>query len=172
MLDREKDGKLYLIAHHNLVMYLHELGKHHEAREQLEAAASVYRRFPEPWVQLRKAWLEGKIAFGLGESADAESIFLKVRKGFAKAGIGFDAGLVGLDIALVYFEQGRTEELAKLAGELVPFFTAQNIHQEALAVVMLFRKAVEQGTVTRAVIEQTARALQQGPVRPRVGRPS
>lgn len=160
VLDPETERRLYLSAHHNLVHYLHDLGRNEEARERLAAAVDLYRGFPDAWTQLRLAWLEGKIALGLGRLEEAEVSLEGVRQGFIGRGLGFDAALAGLDLALVYLEMGEGRQLRRLAQEMVPIFMAQDIHREAIAALMLFLEAARKETVTRSMIEELSRYME------------
>ncbi len=53
LLGPQSDPFLRLCAHYNLAFYLVSAGRLDEAADQLEADEPLYRRFPEPWAQLR-----------------------------------------------------------------------------------------------------------------------
>lgn len=72
-----------------------------EACAQLALDEELYRRFPEPWVELRVTWLRGDIAAGQGDTAAAERAYRETRDGFVAQGIGYDAAMVSLDLALL-----------------------------------------------------------------------
>jgi tetratricopeptide (TPR) repeat protein len=65
-LSPETEPRLYLHVRHNLALYLAEAGHHDQAAELVVLDEDLYRRFPEPWTQLRLSWLRGKIAAGRG----------------------------------------------------------------------------------------------------------
>ncbi len=112
----------------------------------------LFQRFPEPWTQLRLGWLRGDIAAGQGDLAAAERAYLEVRDGFVAQGIGYDAAIVSLDLAVLYLRQGRRAEVRRLAEEMIPLFQAQDVHREALAALALFQEAARQDRLT---IEKT-----------------
>jgi tetratricopeptide (TPR) repeat protein len=143
LIDPQQEPRLLLCAGHNLVFYLASSGRFLEARRAYRAAGPLYRRFPDAWTQNRRVWVKGKIARGLGQLAEAESMFLAARDGFLAEGIPYDTALVSLELALLYAEQGRAAELKRLAGEMVPVFASRQIHREALAALAFFRQAVE-----------------------------
>jgi hypothetical protein len=58
--------------------------------------------------------------------------------------------LVSLDLAIVFLEQGKTEEVKEVTRPLVPFFDALQIEREALASLHLFCAAAEAEAVTLA----------------------
>lgn len=130
-----------------------------EAAEVLEADADLYQRYPEPWVQLRLTGLRGKIAAARGDVATAEASFLAMREGFLQEGLGYDAAIVSMDLALLYLRQGRTAELKVLAKEMLPIFRSQDVHREAVAALFLFHEAVREEQVTVAFIRELAAYL-------------
>jgi tetratricopeptide (TPR) repeat protein len=154
LIDPEREPRLLLCARHNLVDYAAGLGRFLEAQRLYRDARPLYRSFNEPWVQNRRRWVRGKIARGLGQLQRAETQFLAAREGFVAEGIPYDTALVSLELALLYAEQGRTEDLKRLAAEMVPVFASRHIHREALAALTFFRQAVE---TERAGAELVAR---------------
>jgi tetratricopeptide (TPR) repeat protein len=115
------EPRLYLCARYNMARYLTEDGQYDEVSDMLAVDEDLYREFPEPWTQLRLAWLRGKVAAGLGQSHEAERIFLEVRDGFIAQGIGYDAAMVSIeDLALLYLREGRAEDVKRLAEEIHP----------------------------------------------------
>lgn len=154
------EPRLYLCARYNLARYLTEDGQYYEASDMLVVDEELYREFPEPWTQLRLAWLRGKVAAGLGQSDEAERIFLDVRDGFITQGIGYDAAMVSIeDLALLYLREGRVKDIKRLAEEIYPIFEAQDIHREAAAALMLFQEAARQEQLTIKVVREYVKYL-------------
>ncbi|PYQ59815.1 MAG: hypothetical protein DMF53_18185 [Acidobacteria bacterium] len=154
------EPRLYLCARYNLARYLTEDGQYLEASDMLAVDEDLYREFPEPWTQLRLGWLRGKIAAGLGQSDEAERIFLEVRDGFIAQGIGYDAAMVSIeDLALLYLREGRVEDVKRLAEEIYPIFTAQDVHREAVAALMLFQEAARQEQLTVKAVRELVKYL-------------
>jgi hypothetical protein len=50
---------------------------------------------------------------------------------------------VSLELASLYAARGRTADLKRLAGEMLPVFTSLQIHREALAALSFLRQAIE-----------------------------
>jgi tetratricopeptide (TPR) repeat protein len=159
LLDPVKDGLSYLGAQHNLVDYLQEVGRYEEARERLSSLQDLYRKHGDRNLELRRLWVEGRIARGLGELAEAEAIFGAARKGFLAARLPFDAALVNLDLALLFLEQDRAEEVQRLAVEAIPVFLAQSIHREAVAAVLLVEEALRRKAITTGMISNLLDSL-------------
>ncbi len=132
-----------ICTRHNLIDYLAASGRYLEAQGLYRGTRSLYRSFPDAWTQNRRKWVKGKIARGLGQADQAESLFLAARDGFIAEGIPYDTALVSLELATLYAEQGRTGNLKRLAGEMVPIFSSLHIHREALAALAYLKQAVE-----------------------------
>ena len=151
----DTEPRLYLNGRHNLALYLAESGQYDEAADALDTDEDLYRRFPEP-TQLRLAWLRGKIAAGRGEAEAAERSLLAARDGFLGLGIGYDAAMVSLDLALVYLRQERSAEILRLAEEMFPIFESQDVHREAIAALRLFQEAARREEVTADLVRDLA----------------
>ena len=154
LIDPEQEPRLLLITKHNLIDDLAEAGRYLEAQRLLLRTHPLYQRFDEPWLRCRRSWVEGKIARGLSQPDRAEELFGRTRTGFVELGAFYDVALVSLDLASLFTEQGRTTELKRLAGEMVPIFSSLQIHRETLAAFTLWKQAVEAET---AGIELAAR---------------
>lgn len=152
--------RLQLIARHNLIWYLQAAERYTEARDALVESRSMYRRFPDASIQRRLRWLEGRIAQGLGEVAEAEQALLEVRDGFLKEGMSYDAALAALDLAALYLQQQRSADVQRLAREIVPIFDAEDIHREALAALMLFQDAAQMEQLNLHFVRELAHYLQ------------
>lgn len=143
LIDPAQEPRLLLVARHNLVDCLTGLGHFIEAQRAYREARPLYEIFPDARTENRRKWLKGRIARGLGQTGQAESLFLAAREGFLAEGIPYETALVALDLALLYAGQGRTAELKRLAAEMMPIFASRQIHREALAALAFFQKAVE-----------------------------
>jgi tetratricopeptide (TPR) repeat protein len=159
LLDPVKDARTYLGAQHNLVDYLQEVGRFEEARERLSTLRDLYNKHGDRSLELRRQWVEGRIARGLGELTEAESILGAARKGFLQAKLPFDAALVNLDLALLYLAQNRTDEVQQHAAEAIPVFLAQSIHREAVAAVLLVQEALRRKSITTGMLSDLLDSL-------------
>lgn len=155
-----EEPQLLVAARHNLIWYLEERGQHQEALTALEETRSLYQELGEPSHRVRLRWLEGKIFRGLGRLDEAETALREARDAFIERGIGFDAALVSLDLAVVYTRRGDTGEMKRLAVEMIPIFESRDVHQEALAALLVFRQAAEAEGVTLGLLERMAAYLQ------------
>jgi tetratricopeptide (TPR) repeat protein len=159
-ISRIDEPRLFMCGRYNLARYLVEAGAYHEAADILATEADLFRKFPEPWTQLRVTWLKGKLAAGRGEYARAEQAFLEARDGFIVQGIGYDAAMVSVeDLAPLYLRQGRTAEVKRLAEEMFPIFQAADVHPEALAALMYFQEAAVHEALTLSLARELAMYL-------------
>jgi tetratricopeptide (TPR) repeat protein len=142
-IDPEQEPRLLLCTRHNLIDDLAESGRFLEAQRLYRDTRALYRNFPDAWTQNRRKWVKGKVARGLGQADQAESLFMAARDGFIHEGIPYDTALVSLELATLYAEQRRTADLKRLAEEMVPIFSSLHIHREALAALAYLKQAAE-----------------------------
>jgi tetratricopeptide (TPR) repeat protein len=166
MIDPERNPRLRLCAWHNLIFVTAELGRFIEAQRFYKEARPLYRSFNEPWVQNRRKWVRGKIARGLGQLGQAEVQLTAARDGFLAEGIPYDTALVSLELAHLYTEQGRMEDLKRISADMLPIFASRNIHREALAALAFFQKAVETERATAELVANIADYLRRAEADP------
>ncbi|MFP3940085.1 MAG: hypothetical protein ACLF0P_07250 [Thermoanaerobaculia bacterium] len=157
----EPDPRLLLMARHNRTDYLCDLGRFTEASGLLEANRHLYARFDDPWTQLRLAWVEGRVARGLGRAGAAEERLLTAREGFQREGAAYDVALVSLELAGLYLEQGRSAGVLELAREMAATFRRVGVHREAREAAELFARAAAQQEVTGRLLARLAHYLRQ-----------
>lgn len=142
-----------------LAGFLNQAGRALEAQAMLPKLREMANELDNRFELLRLSWLEGLIAMELGEQTKAEQLLADARRGFIGESIGFDAALVSLDLAVLYLGQNRTAEVKQLAAEMLPIFQSRDIHREALAALMVFRRAVELESATVSMVEEIAANL-------------
>ena len=152
LLGPESDLLLHVAGHYNLTVYLMKAGQYEEAAGQFESDQALYAQVREPWLELRLTWLRGNIAAARGDFARAEQAYLDTRSVCIGQGIGYDAAMVSLDLAVLYLKEGRMADVQRVAEEMLPIFQAQDVHREALAALQLFQEAARQQELT---IEKT-----------------
>lgn len=159
LIDPSREPRLLLVAWHNLIDALADSGQFMEAQKLLVKARPLYQKFAEPWTLNPRKGIQAKIARGLGQSENAEALFLAARDGFVAEGASYDTALVSLDLASLYAEQGRMAELKRVAEEMVPIFSSREIHREALAALSYWRQAVEAENVCAKLVAGVAAFL-------------
>jgi tetratricopeptide (TPR) repeat protein len=159
LIDPAVDPRLTLCVCHNLIDWLTDAGRILEAQGLMARSAEVYRAFPDAPTRLRRLWVQGKIARGLGRLAEAAQLFGQVREGWIALEIGYDAALAALDLAGVAAQLGRTEEVKRLAGEMLPIFRSRDVHREAVAALIVFQRAAASEQATQELVEQLSAYL-------------
>ncbi len=94
----------------------------------------------------RSEWLSGKIALGLRQDEEAETLLLRARAGFLAEDAPFEVAMISLELSILYSRQGRTQELKELAAEMMQFFSSRQIHREAAAALAFWKHAVDTET--------------------------
>ncbi|HVR07436.1 MAG TPA: tetratricopeptide repeat protein [Thermoanaerobaculia bacterium] len=160
MIDPSQDERLVLCAWHNLIDFLTCMGRFIEAQGVYRNARPLYRKYAEDAEYgSRRLWMKGRIARGLGQSLEAEELFLSARKRFLADGIPYDAAVVSLELAVLYAQQNRTGELKQLAAEMLSIFTSLHISREALAALLFLKQAIDAEQLTVQTATGIARFL-------------
>lgn len=171
LLDVEREPTLLYALKKNTMLVLGDLGRLDEARALLPEVRELGRSQDSRLERLRLRWTEGLLLSRAGQVELAEEVLRQVREGFIAAGIGYDVALVSLDLAAVYQEHRRNQEVRRLARETYPLFASRGVHREALAAWNLFQQAAERDAVTIRLLEEVASRIREvkGPASPTDG---
>ncbi len=154
LIDPSRERHLDLSVRQSLMLCLHESGRHREARFLLKASRDQFQRHGGELLNLRLIWLEGKIHGSLGFVDKAEDCLAAARQGFIRLGVGFSAASVSLDLAALYAGQGRSVEIRRLSAEMLLIFQSRDLHQEAVAALIAFQRAVAlEGVSTKLLVD-------------------
>lgn len=156
------ESRDFLGVKYQLLANLCRLGRASEAEPGLGEVQVLAAQGGSRLDLLRVIWLRGAVHAGMGRLAEARTAFEEVRRAFEVEKLALSCALVSLELALVLLEQGHTREVRAIAEEMVWIFSAQGVHQEALAALRIFCEAArrEAATVelTRRVIRYLDRA--------------
>jgi len=89
----------------------------------------------------------------------AEAAFREVQREFLERRMGYDAALVSLDLARLLAAEGCTDDLKRLAAELMPVFESRDVHREAIVALLIFQRACEEERLTVELVQQLAAYL-------------
>lgn len=167
-IDVSLEPRLELVAKHNLVRHLYQVGRYHQALALLPETRELHKSMGSEMDWIRFRWLEGTILRDSGDLERAESILEEVKGFFMERQIAHDSALVSLDIAAIYLRQKRTAELKQIAGQMLTIFHALRINREAIAALVLFQKAVEVERVTLGLMRDLAAYLKNSRNDPRL----
>lgn len=159
LIDTERAPAVLLAGIHSIIWFQVEGGHFMAGRELIHTHAELYRRFGARSERLRLRWLEGRIAAGLAEPAEAEAAFLEARAGFAEHRLAYVEALISLDLAALWLTQGRTEEVGALLAEVLGTFRALGIRREAIAVLLMLEEAANAERLTVALVGSAAASL-------------
>lgn len=160
--ERHGDAHLHFTMQHNLLYYLGELGRFPEAAALLPGVRALSLEAGSEVDRIRLRGIEGRIALGLGELGRAEAAFREAQQGFLDLGLGYDAALMVLDLAVLYARGGATAELKQLAAEVVPAFESREVQREAFASLLMFQHACEEETATVKLLGHLSTMLEHG----------
>jgi tetratricopeptide (TPR) repeat protein len=158
-VSREREPQLFAYARHNLLHLLTVAGRYQEAESLVPEVRELLQTAAEPLDRVRFQWTEGNLFQGLGRLSEAEERYRAVQQDFLELRKGLDAALVSFDLASLLWEQGRTEELKRLAAEVLTVFESREVHREAVASLLLFQKACAEERITGELIRQIAAEL-------------
>jgi tetratricopeptide (TPR) repeat protein len=164
---KEQEPKLYFAAMYNLALFCVDLGNVERASKILTAHQQIIEGTQEPLYLARVTGLRGKIAAVQGDVTAAEEAFLQTRDAFLDHGDAYvyDAAIVSLDLALLYAKQRRAAELRDTVESMVSIFRANELHQEALAAVLLLQDSLKTANLESLIRDVLAymRQAQQNP---------
>ena len=103
---------------------------------------------------------------GLGRREAAIETLETVCGDFHENGYAFDYALAGLDLALLYREEGRWAEIRVLADRMVEIFRERKIHRETIAAVILFQEAAAKEAVSAELVRRLQSYLKQAQAQP------
>lgn len=168
LLEPHRDPQLEVQTVWNMLSALVRLGHFRNARRLLWRSRILLIHTIDSH---RIRWLEGRILAGLADFPRAEAAFRQARAGFAEQGQVYPAAIVGLDLAALWARQGRFGEVFDIAEEMIVTFRALRIAREAVAsLIVLKRACYNSGSRILQVIDIAADLLQhleRQPARPR-----
>lgn len=160
LISRSENLRLFLCARHNRIWFLNDAGHGETALVLLDESRSIYRQFPDDWMQLRLRWVEARIAFGLGHLDEAESALSLLWSFVFERRLRLELALVTLDLTTVYVAKGEMQKAWRTAGRLVPLFQSWGVHPEAMEAWLVLQRAFAAEKATAGLIREIGRYLQ------------
>lgn len=164
-IEPHEEPRQMLVASHNLVHLLVDLGRPREALDRLDSVRSLHESLGGRLDLLRFRWLEARVFEELGWLGKAIDVLTDVREGFLEDGLAFDVALASLDLATIYSRLDRHGEVRRLAEETLPIFHSREVHREALATFLVFHEAARRDRASVALIREVAGKLRRA-IRP------
>ena len=158
--DSSEDDFLRLTAYTNLAASYAWAGQPDRVIELLPIAKALCNVLGNRLIRTQLTWIEG-LAHQLQDNLEAaESRFSEARTNFAELGERGHAGVLALELAAVYFQQGRWTEAANLASEAVTLLATFQI-PDVMAALKILSAALRTERLTLKIFEQVRRAVRQ-----------
>lgn len=161
LVEPERDRRLAIAAHHNLVWQLMVAGRSEEALRELADLRPAYFETNDQIPLLKLRWMEARLAKDLGRPEESERAFREAHDGFVAARIPYEAASVALDLAVLLAEQGRRQELKLLAAELIAVFRSLGVAREAFAALSIFERFAQEDAVTLSLLARLSQYFAQ-----------
>lgn len=146
LLDHDRDPVLVAQVLQGMISSLANLGRFRAARRLLWRCRLVLVEHGNSLDLVRLRWLEGRIYAGLADFPRAEQAFLETRAGFANHEQVYPAAMAGLELAAIWAQQGRLDEIHALAQEMIATFRALRISREAIVTLLILQRACVNGS--------------------------
>jgi len=158
-IDPVREPQLSAYSRFNLLSCLVWAERFDEAETILPEVRAASEKTGQPLDLVRLRWIEGLIHLGRGRTGPAEAAFWEVQREFLERQMGYDAALVSLDLARLYAQEGCTEDLKRLAAEMMPVFQSRDVHREAILALLMFQRACEEERLTVDLVRQISAYL-------------
>jgi tetratricopeptide (TPR) repeat protein len=159
LIDGARDPRLLLTALHHYTSLAIDEGDFARAARLLAESRELYDEQAELLDLLRRRRLEGRTAFGLGDDKTAERAFQEAREGFARRELPYEVALASLDLAAIWLRQGRTGRVRRTVEEMLATFRSHGIRREAIATLLVLRRALERERATERLLQAAAARL-------------
>lgn len=158
LIDQQRDSTLLMLAIHNHLLFLVDLGLHTLAKRALFDNRR-HLLYKDRVNALRLRGVEGRISYGLGKLVSAEIAFREVKEGLAKTGRSFYRALISLELAMVLMSQGKVEEAEKEVIAARDIFLSLEVYREYLGSLLYLEECFRRCEVTAELIETTVAFL-------------
>jgi len=157
LLDFRVEPFLHEVAYRNLALYTAEVGDPAKGLEILKSHPPMERTARRSL--LEREWAEGRILALAGQEEAAMAALDFAREGFAEINDAPNASVSTLELALLYLEKGRVEDVRRLAGEAVPMLFALDLSDRATAGLILFQQATEAETISIELLRRIRKSF-------------
>ena len=166
LLDPKRDPQLVANARQALLDAMAANGEYAEAAKLLLKSGLREAFAGEPVSYLKVRWVEGRIFAGLGKLDRASTAFADARDSFIEHGLEYEGALVGLEHVAVLLQQGRLDEVERLASEALEIFEILDIQREAVRAVAYLRKVCAARKATVELVREVVSFLERLERRP------
>jgi len=143
LIDARREPRLLFACSFNISVNYFHLDRYKDSEALLPLIEALTADLHTKLDEQRTIWIRGRTLAGLGRREEALTALTQVRRYFYDEKIAYDYALVSLELATVHLEEGRAHLAKEIAEELRWIFEGQQVHQEALAALALFRQAAQ-----------------------------
>ncbi len=155
-LDVQRDPKTYYAALHNLTLALVDGGSTAELAASLHKLESAHRLLSmlkkRELAKYKLCGLKGLIHVRLGARRKGELLLRKARQHLVALEVPYEVGVISLDLACMYLEEGRDREIETLARDTYRCFRALSVEREALAALSLWTTAIKKRQLSEELL--------------------
>ncbi len=155
--------RVYYAASHELayvVAHTSSIGDLGSAIKAANHARSLIQHLRDSPYKAALDWIVGKAALRLGSTRLAERKYQAARHEFIRLKLPYQLALLGLDISVLYCQEGRWQELEDLAAETYQYFRTLSGNTAALGSLRLWLDAIRAQDLTDKVIEEVQTTLE------------
>ncbi len=144
-LSMKINDRPWYCALHNLATWAADYGTDEQLQTALDnlkpALVILYTYKGRTFAKVKLRWLIAVVDARLGRFDRAETVYLEVRAGLVKLKLGYEVGMVQVDLALLYLAQGRHDELEALVEETAAIFRRIGVEAKAEEALDIWRQA-------------------------------
>ena len=137
------DPKPYYCAVHSLAFWAADFGTQEQletARENLTAALGMLK-WGKSYARLKLRWLIAVIDTRLGTDARAELAYREVREELAQMGLGYEVGMISIDLAMLYLVQDQQDRMTEVLEETAALFQSLGVEEKAQDTMEILQRA-------------------------------
>lgn len=168
LLDPARDPRRQTIALHNLILALVAADRPQEAARHLERLGQMHREQGDRLSLVRFRWLEGRLAYALGDLETAQECYANVRDSFIELEIGIEVAKASLDLAQVLFDRGDLTATRLRLKEAIPILKALEVPSETTAAMAFLEKSIRLEAAGAELIRQTAEFVRRAQADPSI----
>ncbi len=141
------DHKPWYCALYNLTNWAVQHGSDEElqtAYDNLKPAQALLTTcWGRPYAKLHMRWIIALVEGRLGAEGRAEIVLREVKGGLVEMKLGYEVGVISIDLGLIYLRQGRHSELEALVHETAAIFRDLGVEPKAKEALDIWRQAEE-----------------------------
>ncbi|MEM9291399.1 MAG: hypothetical protein AAGD01_06945 [Acidobacteriota bacterium] len=167
-IDPQQHPLLWTALRHNQVDCLTRLERYEEAAELMPEVEAFVADTGFEHTKVRLGWTWARIHQGLGRFEEAIGLYDAARQYFLEESMPFTYAIASLELASVFLELGYTQQVQRIAAEVLPTFQARDVHREVFAALSLFQSAAAVDKVSKEMVLDIAHYLRQARTNPKL----